>query len=118
MDVSIIKASPTITEVRLFSFLVFYATPISSMASLHQLVATKARPDVMHAHVQQTMALQAFREEDNVRTPDNSGKNQDCHLTSPTETIPTAASSYLSSIFFDFLDFSFTYHLSVDTSLF
>ena len=53
VDVSIIKASPTTLASKLFSVLMFYAIPFPSMASLHQLVATKARPDIMHALVQE-----------------------------------------------------------------
>ena len=55
MDVSIIEASPAITAVKLFFFLAFYAIALPSIASIHQLVATKARPDVMRALVQQKM---------------------------------------------------------------
>ena len=55
VDVSIIKASSTTLESKLFSVLMFYAIPVPSMASLHQLVATKAHPEMMHALVQQTM---------------------------------------------------------------
>ena len=53
VDVSFIKASPTTLASKLFSVLMFYAIPVPSMASLHQLVATKARPDIMHALVQE-----------------------------------------------------------------
>ena len=53
VDVAVIKISPTVLATKLFSILQFHAIPVPSMASLSLLVATKARPDVMHPIIQQ-----------------------------------------------------------------
>ena len=117
MDVTIIEAPPTITAMKLLFLLAFHAISLPSIASLHQLVATKARPNVIRALLKQKMPFKrpmkkTLREDSTILE-----KSQKCPfyrifqtkietgLRCPTEPFPTAASSYLSSMFFDCLIF-------------